>query len=271
MKNTIKTNKEKIEKINTTNTKKTVMAPTKVQTTIASNNRASKMLNLLSSRRAISTRGQKQTIPTDGSNSQVGKRKADGSPRNDKVKRSALGNVTNAVLNANDESKKPPLSRSKSGSNEAISKESIALATKKVLATNNKSKSSENVLQSLFVAPNGVAHRPTKVVTRSSARATTASSVQQTVKSIANTLAEKAQKENISTTANKGKKKTETITSNNNNANTNTFNRNATASTVSAVAKDKLDVPKPNGRRISNEFDLPESEDSHYMSALEDL
>lgn len=246
------------------------MAPIKVQKTNVVSNRTAKPV-----RRAPLTRGQRQSsLDEDGEKGdilpQVGKRKADASPlRNDKIKRSALGNVTNAMLNALDDSKKLALRPQKSS-------DSLQLGSKKIplLSAYTKSKSNENVLQSTFLAPHAVAQRPTKVVTRSSSRSTITSSVQQTIKSIANSLTEKAQKENIVTTATKGKKKTDaTSTSNNNNSNANaTLNRNASDPNIINGEKDKPVAPaKPNGRRISNEFDLFDSEESHYMSALEDL
>lgn len=206
------------------------------------------------SRRAISTRTQQQKVHADGLQNAVptvGKRKADVSPlRNDKsAKRSALGNVTHAVLNVLEDSKKH--TRSKTD----------AKKTTTAAATVANGKQSEN--QPIFVAPTAAAQRAHKIVTRSSLR-TTDTTVNDTTAEL--------KKVNISNAA-KVKKKTETLKANqidNNNARAN------------AKANAKVDVPLPssgsdsddmkfNARRISNEFDLLDNEDSHYMSALEDL
>lgn len=195
------------------------------------------------SRRAISTRTQKVLV--DGSNNvmPVGKRKADASPnRNGKgVKRSALGNVTNAVLNAIEDSKK--LTRSKTDA-------------KKAATLTNQSDGKLNENQAIFAAPNAV-QRAHKIVTRASSRAT-----ETKVNVTAATVGLK--KVNISTTIFKGKKKTE------NTANNNITKIDCQKSSSGSDNENKIDA-KPSLRRLSTEFDLLDNEDSHYMSALEDL
>lgn len=204
------------------------------------------------SRRAISTRTHQQKVHVDGLQNvapPAGKRKADVSPvRNEKgVKRSALGNVTNAVLNALEDSKK--LTRSKA-------------ETKKSTTVTNQLNG-----QAIFVEPN-VVQRQHKVVTRSSAR------VNESTKAIVNDATIGLKKVNISTTVVKGKKKTET-TANNNNVKPNSKPANVKIECQMPSCdseNDNIKVEmKPNTRRLSSEFDLLESEDSHYMSALEDL
>lgn len=219
------------------------MAPTKSQPTLAASKGVTKSIVSLS-RRATSTRTQHQKVIVDGlQNVPVGKRKADASPvRNEKgVKRSALGNVTNAVLNAIEDSKK--LTRSK-------------VDAKKMTTTLTTNKLNEN--QAIFVAPNAI-QRGTKVTTRAASRAI------ETTKSIVNEATAGLKKVNISTTIVKGKKKTETITTANNN------NKIKAECPISKTESDSNIDLKANVRRLSNEFDLLDNEDSHYMSALEDL
>lgn len=223
------------------------MAPTKSQSTLVTSKGVTKSIVSLS-RRAISTRTQQQKVLMDASqNVPVGKRKADASPgRNENgVKRSALGNVTNAVLNAIEDKKK--LTRSKADA-------------KKTTATLIKTNSSEN--QAIFVAPNAV-QRATKVVTRASSRAT------DTTKTV-NEATVGLKKVNISNAFVKGKKKTETTTAVNNNNNNKNKVECPTPSSGSDSENGNVDL-KPNTRRLSNEFEVMDNEDSHYMSALEDL
>lgn len=232
------------------------MAPTKsTQSMLVASKGVTKSIVSLS-RRAISTRTQQPKVHIDGLQNAVppgGKRKADASPaRNEKgVKRSALGNVTNAVLNALEDSKK--LTRSK-----ADTKKSTTVTEQ----TNDKL--TEN--QSIFVEPNAV-QRQHKIVTRSSAR------VNETTKTTVNDATAGLKKVNISTTIAKGKKKTET-TVNNNNAKPILKPANAKLESQlpsrGSDSDSKLEL-KPNTRRLSSEFDMMDSEDSHYMSALEDL
>lgn len=222
------------------------MAPAKSQSSnIVSNRAGTKALVSLSRRAAATRTTQKSSVLIDGSENvptQMGKRKADGSPsRNSKeVKRSALGNVTSAVLNAFDDGKKvASLLRSKDD------------GSTKVTTQITKKTATQTTGAEHFVAPKQIP-RPTKVVTRSSARGT----VENT--RTAN-LVTGVKKVSISTTVVKGKKKTETQTAANQ------------AKAIKPSSDNKSDVPKPNGRRISNEFEVFDSEESHYMSALEDL
>lgn len=219
------------------------MAPTKSsQSSLLANKGVTKSIVSLS-RRAISTRTQQQKVLSDDlQNVPLGKRKADASPgRNEKgVKRSALGNVTNAVLNAFEDSKK--LTRSK---NDA----------KKTTTLTNQPNGKLNENQAIFAAPNAV-QRVNKIVTRASTRAT------ETTKVTVNDTTAGLKKINISTTT-KGKKKTEITSAANN-------NNKKIECQMPSMGSDN-DSNKKNGRRISDEFDLMDNEDSHYMSALEDL
>lgn len=231
------------------------MAPTKSQSTLVASKGVTKSIVSLS-RRAISTRTQQQKVLVDGSqNVPVGKRKADASPgRNEKgVKRSALGNVTNAVLNAIEDSKK--LTRSKNDVKKSTTITALA-----------NGKSNEN--QAIFAAPNAV-QRAHKVVTRASSRAT------ETTKTIVNEATAGLKKVNISTAIVKGKKKTEATTTTNTATTAATNNNNTKVecpnAPISVSDKDSKVESRANTRRLSNEFDLLDNEDSHYMSALEDL
>lgn len=225
------------------------MAPTKSQSSNIVSNRAGTKPLVSLSRRAIATRTtQKTSVLIDGSpnvSTQMGKRKADGSPvRNAKeVKRSALGNVTSAILNAFDDGKKSAgvLGSKNDGTTKVTTQITKKRATETIGAENDQH----------FVAPNQIP-RPTKVVTRSSARG----AVDNT--KTANLVAG-VKKVSISTTVVKGKKKTETQTAANQ------------AKVIKISSDEKLDASKSNGRRISNEFEVFDNEDSHYMSALEDL
>lgn len=219
------------------------MAPTKSQSTLIANKGVTKSIVSLS-RRAISTRTQK--VHVDGvQDMPIGKRKADASPaRNEKgVKRSALGNVTNAVLNATEDANKH--TRTKTDA-------------KKIPIITNQSNGKSNENQAIFAAPTLV-QRAHKVVTRSSVRAT------ESTKAIVNEAAVGLKKVNISTTIFKGKKKTETTTAKP------TLNKHFDSQMQSILPDtDKTDV-KQNIRRLSNEFEQLDNEESHYMSALEDL
>lgn len=224
------------------------MAPTKSQSTLVASKGVTKSIVSMS-RRAISTRTQKVMVDDSQNVVPVGKRKADSSPvRNEKgIKRSALGNVTNALLNAIEDSKKHTRSK-----NDAKKAATVAAVT--------NAKSNEN--QAIFAAPNAV-QRANKVVTRSLARAT------ETTKTTINEATIGLKKFNISTTVAKGKKKTET-TNNNNTAKPTIAVDRSSLSDESDNENIKSDS-KTNARRLSNEFDLLDSEESHYMSALEDL
>lgn len=232
------------------------MAPTKsTQSMIVASKGVTKSIVSLS-RRAISTRTHPQKVHVDGLQNAVptaGKRKADASPvRNEKgVKRSALGNVTNAVLNALEDSKK--LTRSKTDS-------------KKSTTVVNQSNDKQCENQAIFAEPNAV-QRPHKVATRSSTRVT------ETTKTNASdsTVALKKPHVNIATTIPKGKKKTETTINNNvTKPNARPANLKADNQMLSSDSDlDKIDL-KPT-RRLSNEIELFDSDNSHYMSALDDL
>lgn len=234
------------------------MAPTKsTQSMLIPGKGVTKSIVSLS-RRAVSTRTQQQKVLVDGLQNvvpTVGKRKAsDVSPvRNDKsAKRSALGNVTHAVLNVLEDSKKHTRSKTEA---------------KKATTQTNVSNGKQTENQTIFVAPTATAaaQRAHKIVTRSSVRPV------DTINPTVNDTTAGLKKINISTAnAAKVKKKTETS-----NGNHHHHNNNAKANAKPNV---KLEVPLPddgdlkrNARRISNEFDLLDSEDSHYMSALEDL
>lgn len=233
------------------------MAPTKsTQSMLVPGKGVTKSIVSLS-RRAISTRTHQQKLHVDGLQNDVplvGKRKADVSPlRNEKsAKRSALGNVTHAVLNVLEDSKK--LTRSK------------AEAKKATAVTNGI-----NENQAIFVAPKATAAATATAaaqrarVTRSSLRTT------DTINTTVNDTTAGLKKVNISTTnAAKIKKKTETLNANNNNARANLKVNAKIDVPVHSSGSDSDDM-KLNARRISNEFDVLESEDSHYLSALEDL
>lgn len=202
-------------------------------------------------RRPISTRtGHKTTM--DGNTTLLptvaGKRKADASPlRTEKVKRSALGNLTNAVLNYIEDGKK---GASKAGT---AAKHRDVVVLKKSVQTNNKTKSSSitHVMDSLLMKPmttiGGGPQRQTKVMTRAASRASQ-SSVANTDKGLKTKSIEA--KENANTIL-KVKKSNEHQGGNNNNHIT-------------------VSNEKRTSRRLSNEFELNENEESHYMSALED-
>lgn len=249
------------------------MAPTKSSQSILAPGKGVTKSIVSLSRRAISTRTQQQKMLVDDSQnavpSVVGKRKADISPvRTDKTaKRSALGNVTHAMLNVLEDSRKHTRSK--------------ADVKKTTTALTNVSNGKRTENHGIFVAPNAAvavtaaavaaaaAQRAHKIVTRSSVR--TVDTINPTVNEIMPGL----KKVNISTSnAAKVKKKTETTNANQHHHHT---NNNAKAN-----AKPKVEAPLPssgsddddlklNARRISNEFDLLDNEDSHYMSALEDL
>lgn len=207
-------------------------------------------------RRPISTRTHKNI---DESVPLIGKRKAEGSPvKNDKVKRSALGNLTNAVLNYIDDSKK-------NGSQKVQALKKTVLSSNIQKQSNNhlfNGNAKPNAIEKLFSAPNAVStsqpQRQTKIMTRAASRAAQPSSRHQVVndENCVNGVGTKK----IATTAAKTKKQTENLL------------------VVQNTVKNDKRTNGSNGsngkrtsRRISNEFDLNENEDSHYVSALEDL
>lgn len=199
-------------------------------------------------RRPISTRtGQKTVI--DGNTTTLpiavvaGKRKADASPlRTEKVKRSALGNLTNAVLNYIEDGKKG------AGKTGAAAKNRDVMVLKKPAPANNKTKSSnltqamDSLLLKQMPTIGGGPQRQTKVMTRAASRASQ-SSVATMDKGQKTKMTEA--KENAHT-ALKARKSNEH------------HNNNPTSNDKRA------------SRRLSNEFDLNENEESHYLSALED-
>lgn len=176
-----------------------------------------------STRRPVSTRTQPK-LSILGENAQnimplVGKRKADASPvRNEKtVKRAALGNVTNAVLNAIDDDKK-----STNRAKNALTKKSTA--TTQVLNDENVAAS---VLEAMVKAV-----RASKVVTRASSRAIETIKSSNVVEAINGTRKPKTTKTNG---------KLEVVQENGNNKETNNNNNNN-------VQKDRR-----NSQRLSNE------------------
>lgn len=181
-------------------------------------------------RRPLATRAQ-QKLNILGENARnimplAGKRKADASPvRNEKtVKRAALGNVTNAVLNAIDNDKNQS-NRSKA----AVTKQTV-------LDTLND----ENVKTALLHAVSQ-AVRPAKVATRASTRKTAMPMVVESTKN-ATTASRKAKSTN-----NKANLKLDTV-------------------------KEEIQAKE---RRHSNRLSFGSTsidrEDSHYVSALDDL
>lgn len=230
------------------------MAPTRTGLSDITTRATNKVVPL--ARRPISTRAhQKLGVLSENAQnivSNVGKRKADASPvRNDKnVKRAALGNVTNAVLNAID------------GDNKLTQRALKTIATKKTTVPLQSIKD-ENATQSLLNAVSKAA-RGTKVATRASTRST------DVVKSNTATITEATsgmQKVKISSGA----------------------TRKSTKTTTAVNAKNKLDVvhedgsdkeniksynvqkSRRNSRRLSVELSAIDNEKSLYLSALEDL
>lgn len=190
----------------------------------------------LSTRRPLSTRTQPK-LSVLGENAQnimplVGKRKADASPvRNEKtVKRAALGNVTNAVLNAIDDDKKST-NRTKNA------------PTKKAagpLQVLNEEQAKATVLEAMLKAVRG-----TKVVTRASARAIEAKST-----NVAGAI-NGARKPKTQIANGKTHVKLEVVQEKGNNKENNNNNEQ---------------TERGSSQRLSDE-----SEDSHYVSALDDL
>lgn len=216
-------------------------------------------------RRPISTRTQPKlnVLNENAQNiiSNVGKRKADASPiRNEKmVKRAALGNVTNAVLNAIDDDTKLT-QRSKAG---AAHTKTNQIATKKSLSQ-VKTLNDENVKAAILNAV-AKATRGTKVGTRSSVRVSDAAT-----KVNAATIVEATngmEKVKISSTGVSRKSKTATVST------------KPKLNVVHEEAHDKenykntghVQKGRRNSRRLSTEFGAVDCEDSHYLSALEDL
>lgn len=206
-------------------------------------------------RRPISTRVQKTTVignNGEGGNATIsGKRKADASPlKNDKIKRSALGNVTNAVLNINQQQNGVPTKT------ETVQKLREALDAKKALKqhqpvaglSNNNLAKAKDIDENQQLSTTGmnlqVPKRTTKVMTRAASRATQPAQSEKLIKDVG-----KGAKE-ISTTVVKPKKKTEQ---------------------TNGATDLKKDEAKSNTRRLSIEIEQTETDESIYMSAHEDL
>lgn len=216
------------------------MPPTKVQ-------KASS--GIPAARRPISTRAHKNVeegVPL------IGKRKADASPlKNDKVKRSALGNLTNAVLNYIDDSKKH-------GNQKMQTLKKSALSMNVQQQSNSLLNEKANAIGKLFAGPNVAAQpqRQTKIMTRAASRAAHPPS-----RHILND-------ENALLGAGAAKKPVLSVLKPKNKADHSLAVNNNTAKNEKRGSGGN---GKATSRRISNEFDLNDNEDSHYMSALEDL
>lgn len=256
------------------------MPPAKLQTLGTKNTIRNSVVNQLA-RRPISARSHKNVI--DANNvSMVGKRKADASPlKNEKVKRSAFGNLTNAVLNLADDHSKHNNSKITGAKGDVGAQK--ARDTTTILNNGNQQNNSENAaiksktklnihtMESIFPAPTGSGpRRQTKVMTRAASRAAQpAKQQQQQQLNESNGLKTRA----LASIENKIMTNTKDISTTVVKVNKKNNNKNDAKKTDSSSGKETCDVQiqKPTTRRISNEFDLNENEDSHYMSALEDL
>lgn len=221
-------------------------------------------------RRPISTRTQQKldVLAENVQNiiSNVGKRKADASPvRNEKtVKRAALGNVTNAVLNANDVDKKLT-QRSKATVQAKVGQ----AATKKPAAT-AKPIADENAQASRGGAVPKAMRGP-KVGTRSSMRVSDAATKAGAAAVTATTTITEATHgmEKVTISSSGVSRKPKAIPA----------NAKAKLDVVREVAQDKQNINttghahkgRRNSRRLSSAFGAVDCEDSHYLSALEDL
>lgn len=232
-------------------------------------------------RRPISSRTQQKPIMIgceqllEGVNATIsGKRKADASPlRNDKVKRSALGNLTNAVLNINIDNDAKKSSKNMLAKSDAAQRNREVVVAKKALPTGAKVNinNQKQVLPSLghgkhltagvpVVAP---VHRPAKVMTRAASRATQPISAKEvalakTQRDAAAAVAEKPRTNEIAASAFKPKRKTDVGATN--------------AGGNCAASQANSNDAKTNARRISIEIDQTENDESSlYMSASEDL
>lgn len=207
---------------------------------------------LPAARRPISTRAHKNVVEEDAP--MIGKRKAEESPlKNDKVKRSALGNLTNAVFNYIDDSKKQ-------GSQKVQALKNCVLSNNISKQSKNNNQLDENLkvnaIEKLFSIPNDAAppQRQTKIMTRAASRAAQPSS-RQTVNDENSTI-DAISKKNAQTTA-KPKNKMGNILA-------------VPTQTIKNEKRTNGSNGKAASRRISIEFDLHD-EDSRYLSALEDL
>lgn len=201
-------------------------------------------------RRPISTRAQQTKLGVLGENahnlvSAVTKRKADNSPvQNERnVKRAALGNVTNALLNAKGDNKK------------LTQRTKAAVAQKSNLPIASK-KSAPQPINDENAGPKVA--RAAKVATRASLRVSDArkpAAALATISEATNGM----QQVKISTAVGKQPKA-------------------AAVNVKPKVELHKEEKPnmlsqktRRNSRRLSTEFGFADAENSHYMSALEDL
>lgn len=242
------------------------MAPTRTAMTDISTRALNKVGPL--PRRPISTRTQQKldALSENVQNiiSNVGKRKADASPvRNEKtVKRAALGNVTNAVLNANEIDKKLT-QRSKAAVQAKVSQ----IATKKPAPA----KPTADEASKGGAVPKAM--RGPKVGTRSSMRfsdAATKAGAAAVVATATTTITEATHgMEKVTISSSGVSRKSKAITA----------NPKAKLDVVREVAPDKENINttghaqkgRRNSRRLSTAFGAVDCEDSHYLSALEDL
>lgn len=240
------------------------MAPTRTVMSDITTRATNKVVPL--ARRPISTRAHPKLAAVNENNvqslvSNVGKRKADASPvRNEKnVKRAALGNVTNAVLNAlDDERKSAQRATTKTG---ATQKTTTSNAIKKSTAL--QTINDENAKPSLLSAVSKAASQATKIATRSSLRTDVAKSSAAHITEATNGM----QKVKISSGATRKTKTTAVNTKTNNKLDV-----------VHEDGSDKENIKSYNGqknrrssRRLSVDLGATDNEESHYMSALEDL
>lgn len=188
----------------------------------------------------------------------AGKRKADTGPvQTENVKRSALGELTNAVRHMIHDDKKDAASK---GGAVGTTKNKDVTLLKKSIQLNQKTRTSTNAAAPglMVLNPvNGLVARPTKVMTRAASRASQ-SSVGSTSKQSKSQLTETkddACKVLKPKNGNDGGEGGGGVGNNNNNK-----NHKNTAMTKERRAS----------RRLSTEFDSNENEESHYMSALED-
>lgn len=222
------------------------MPPSKLQP-LTTKARASVMVPM--ARRPISTRPQKMISDQNGMGGNTaisGKRKAEDSPtKNEKVKRSALGNVTNAVLNAgNDDNIRKPGNVGPVKPDVAQKLRDVITLKKTAGITSNNNNQNAQALKkvdiaSIFPKMSILPPRPAKVMTRAASRA---SASVNSLLGVENKV--------IATTVVKQKKKTD----------------------IAADNEPKKDASRVPSRRISIEIEQTEpDEESIYMSAHEDL
>lgn len=192
-------------------------------------------------RKGISTRSQTTRDQNIDPNLKRGKRKADNSPlKNEKVKRSALGNLTNNVNNMHIEEEKKNI----------LAKTDINVCKKTVV--NILKQKNENAIG----PPSGVAGR-VKILTRAASKNANAQLLDQTQQHAQQLKPHPPMQVDVA------KASVHSVQS--------VHPPKVQQQPVTTVVKTKesLDAPKPATRRISNEFE--KSEESLYMSALEDI